>query len=369
MAEVFVANDARSNASGVAQIVRFNWHQYAIGVSLLIVGVFFLKRTHLGVVYAALLAVAIALTALWTFGSLAASYWVYDLAKIMRLSFLRELFSESPGRWVNIHSGYDQTTDRLTEIFGQPPQCVLDLFDDKRKLEPSIVRARALQVDRADTRPARPERLPIETDSLDAVFLIFAAHELREREKRVALFRELTRVCSSGSRVVVVEHLRDIANFLAFGPGFLHFFSRRNWVEVAHAAGWRVNRAHRVTRFVAVFDLVKVGSCPAYSDSGSDSSSRIRSNEPTTAGSLSEASSSSLIRSRTLSSSRWPSSSRSSGESAATFFLSLDFFTTGPAYIRCSGSKPGAPIVTLNFSACRPLKTRLDVYNPRLVGR
>jgi hypothetical protein len=56
----------------------------------------------------------------------------------------------------------------------------------------------------------------------------------------------------------VVEHLRDWANFLAFGPGFLHFLAEQAWQQAAAAGGLRIEKRLRVTPFVNVFVLRKV---------------------------------------------------------------------------------------------------------------
>jgi hypothetical protein len=98
-------------------------------------------------------------------------------------------------------------------------------------------------------------RLPLENEQLDAAFLIFAAHELREHADRAQLLRGLRPALNRGGRVVIVEHLRDAANFIAFGPGFLHFHSRAQWLEAIAAAGFHVTDEFSLTPFVRVFAL------------------------------------------------------------------------------------------------------------------
>jgi ubiquinone/menaquinone biosynthesis C-methylase UbiE len=78
---------------------------------------------------------------------------------------------------------------------------------------------------------------------------------LRTDETRGALFAELRRVLGPGGRVVVAEHLRDWANFMAFGPGFLHFHSRRAWTRCFERARFAIESEFSITPFVRVFVL------------------------------------------------------------------------------------------------------------------
>jgi len=108
---------------------------------------------------------------------------------------------------------------------------------------------------RTGSPPQDFRALPAPAGSCDAVFLIFAAHELRSRSSRCEFFAEVARVLSANGRVVIIEHLRDLANFAAFGPGFLHFQSRREWINVAASADLALANEFSITPFVRVFLL------------------------------------------------------------------------------------------------------------------
>ena len=130
---------------------------------------------------------------------------------------------------------------------------VLDIYNPAATPERSIVRARRTTASSPQSTDHR--RLPLAGASCDAVFLILAAHELRSRRARTELFTEVRRTLAPGGRVLVVEHLRDAWNFAAFGPGFLHFFSRREWLATFAASGLRVESESRITPMVRAFML------------------------------------------------------------------------------------------------------------------
>jgi hypothetical protein len=89
------------------------------------------------------------------------------------------------------------------------------------------------------------------------LFLLFAAHEIRQPARRTVFFLESARVLANSGQLLLVEHMRDWKNFLAFGPGFLHFHSRDEWLRLAHDAGLTVEREDRVTPFVRWFLMTK----------------------------------------------------------------------------------------------------------------
>jgi hypothetical protein len=58
-------------------------------------------------------------------------------------------------------------------------------------------------------------------------------------------------------KVVVVEHLRDVPNFLAYNIGFFHFLSEKEWSDNFCQAGFNVDVKFKITPFITVFILRK----------------------------------------------------------------------------------------------------------------
>jgi hypothetical protein len=175
----------------------------------------------------------------------------------MNWDWVLQALGFSPLSWINIHAGHDESSDALQRIF-------------KDGARTRLRHLRARRDDRAVDCHARgrPRRTPPPPPStwtigicrarpapIDAAMLLLSAHELRSDAAAGALFTELRRVLGPGGRVVVAEHLRDWANFLAYGPGFLHFHSRRTWVRCFARHRFDVHAEFSITPFVRVFVL------------------------------------------------------------------------------------------------------------------
>ncbi|HEY4359194.1 MAG TPA: methyltransferase domain-containing protein [Acidobacteriaceae bacterium] len=244
---------ARRPYQGVLQIVHFNSRKYlAAGVCTLAAALVWPLLPALGRA-ALLLAVAPAL--FWTAMSLLVSHYVYDRYPLYDFRPIARLLTQAPRRWVNIHSGWDETSERLGDVFPAASGQVVDIFDARLMTESSIHQARRVQHNAMPATRGCYYALPFEAESFDAAFSIFAAHELRQHEQRVLLFREIARVLDPSGEFVLMEHLRDWRNFLAFGPGFLHFFSQRAWRNAASEAGLTLETELGMTPFVHVYVL------------------------------------------------------------------------------------------------------------------
>jgi SAM-dependent methyltransferase len=243
------------------QIVRFNWPYYAAAAAAVAAALALAPWLPVPWLRYAVYGGG-AVVAMWLVASLVVSWIVYDRSRLMAWDWVLQALGFTPSAWINLHAGHDQSSLTLRQIFAGADGRVFDIYDSAEMTEPSIALARlhslrVLQRGRPVplAEPADYRHLPLPKGTIDAALLLLSAHELRSDEARSALFAELRRVLGPGGRVVVAEHLRDWANFLAFGPGFLHFHSRRTWLRCFSRHRFDVHREFSITPFVRIFVL------------------------------------------------------------------------------------------------------------------
>lgn len=246
----------RGKWQGMLAIAQFNWPFYVAAVAVFIVllaGLLLIPPFPAKVVCT----LGISGAAYFLFGSLGVSHLIYDRSDLHRYGWLeRALRGASTRRCVFCHSGFDEMSDDLRGRLGDAKWQVLDHFDEALMIEASIHRARRRYPPTAVTLPAAYNRWPVNGESTDVVFGLLAIHELRSERERGDWFGEARRCLVKGGRVVLVEHVRDLANFLAFGPGFLHFHSRESWRRSWESAGFRPLDEFHLTPWLRVFVLV-----------------------------------------------------------------------------------------------------------------
>jgi len=246
---------ARGQWQGMMTIAQFNWPFYVVTVAVLIAslaGWFLLPGLALKFVCA----IAVTVAAYFLLGSLGVSHLIYDRSDLYRWGWLdRALRGVDLRQAIFCHAGFDEASAELREKFGDVQWQLLDHFDAQQMTEASIRRARARFPPNPGTLSARYDAWPVATASADVVFGLLAIHELRSEAEGSAWFAESRRCLRPGGRVVLAEHVRDAANFLAFGPGFLHFHSPASWRRCWESAGFRSIDQFCVTPFVQIFVL------------------------------------------------------------------------------------------------------------------
>lgn len=252
--ELIMPQVSRGKFQGTIQIVRFNWTFYVAASVVLLVAAALASKLP----FAPVVLMASGTALFWLITSLAVSYYIYDRAGLYDSAWIQREVNKRPSRWATFHTGLDEFSPILSQAFAPSEGSVVDFFDETEMTEASIKRARAIYQPDGHSIAASFRALPFRDSELDHAFAFFAAHELRKPESRAQFFCEVRRVLRPRGQLMVLEHLRDWPNFLAFGPGFVHFHSRRNWLRAFAAGNFQLTREFSITPFVRGFVLENV---------------------------------------------------------------------------------------------------------------
>jgi hypothetical protein len=188
--------------------------------------------------------------------SVTASYLSYDHSDLYKLrEWPAKSFPEKLASAIIIHAGFDPASGAFRARYPNTSVRVLDFFTPEETTEASIQLAHRLNPPTGPQEHTALDAWPVDTGSQDAVMALSAAHEIRDAGRRVRFFREAKRVVRSGGRVVVIEQLRDLPNFLCFGAAAFHFLSRRTWLRSFRDSGLTLEREFAITPFMRVFVL------------------------------------------------------------------------------------------------------------------
>jgi SAM-dependent methyltransferase len=245
----------RLRFQGVTNIIRFNRHFYVLSIVFVIVLIVTGWRLAGGRYWGYAMMLSLLVVAVSGI-SLLVSFYVYDLSGLYSLQWLGDVAGNGlggvdEGLIVNIHAGFDETSRLLVQKFPSCELKVFDFYDPVKHTEVSIARARKAYPPFPGTVRITTDVLPLEDGSVDTVFLMFAAHEIRDMEERVVFFKELNRVLAPSGRMIITEHLRDLPNFLAYNIGFFHFLPASVWAETFRRAGFFVKGNRKVTAFLS----------------------------------------------------------------------------------------------------------------------
>jgi Methyltransferase domain len=203
-----------------------------------------------------LVSLGIGLAVYFMVASIIASYFIYDASDLYRLTWWpARCLRQPPEDGIVVHAGFDPASPAIEARFPQMRLRILDFFDPRKTTEASIQRAHRLTPPSASSEQISASAWPVVTGSQDVVFALSAAHELRKAEERAAFFREARRVLGAKGRVIVIEQLRDLANFACFGLAAFHFLSRRTWRKSFSQANLTIADEFRITPFMRVFVL------------------------------------------------------------------------------------------------------------------
>lgn len=244
--------EKRKRFQGVLNILSFNRHFYVFGLLALIV--LFASRLLLQwpnlifwLIFSAFLYGLIM--------PLIVSAYVYDFSNYYNFNWLKKLnIDHDAVKFIaNINAGFDETSFIIKSRFPQSDLKVFDFYNGKQHTEAAIKRARQVSLVYPNTQQIASDSIPIKNNTVDIIFLLSAVHEIRSNEEKIQFLKECKRVCKLNGKVIMIEHLRDFPNFLAFSIGFTHFFSRSVWKKAFAQAGFTSFEETKFTPFMSIF--------------------------------------------------------------------------------------------------------------------
>lgn len=230
--------------SGLGRVVCFNWPKYSLAAGGIVALLSLARGGGPKVGFGATGLVVVLVYGV--IASLAATWWVYDGSSMSNWQWVAEELAGAP-TWVLVHAGFDESGGMLTTLLGEPTAEV-DIGPPVGFEAGSLRRARHLLG--ASGRHLSDGRVPLPASSVDAVVCLFAVHEVRNAKLESAIFAEFARCLRPAGKLLLVEHTRDLANFMVFGPATLHFASARRWKRAILASGLCIASDQRQALFV-----------------------------------------------------------------------------------------------------------------------
>lgn len=247
----------RNPFQGVTNIIRFNRHYYVIAIVL--IATLLIANSFLPAEIRLLTTIILSLITLSILVSLIVSWYIYDYSDLYTLNWLSNLNICTGKQLVNINAGFDETSSIFKEKFPDSNLAVFDFYDPEKHTEISIERARKAYPTFPGTIKINTDNITLKANSADYIFLILAAHEIRKKEERAAFFKQLNNALAPEGKIIVVEHQRDIYNFMAYNFGFFHFFSTKTWKQTFSKANLSEESIFKITPFISAFVLTKNG--------------------------------------------------------------------------------------------------------------
>ena len=243
----------RRKFQGVLNILSFNRHFYVFGLVALalIIGSKFIFNWNNGLFWLVICGFFYGLIM-----PLIVSAYVYDFSGFYNFDWLKKMNLEDAKHKLNlnINAGFDETSYLINAILPNSELQVYDFYNAKQHTEPAIIRARKVSLVYPNTQQIDSNKIPLNDNSVDNIFLMSSIHEIRKLEEKIQFLKECRRVCKPRGNVIMVEHLRDFPNFFAFTIGFTHFFSKATWEKAYRKSEFKSINETKFTPFMSIFN-------------------------------------------------------------------------------------------------------------------
>jgi SAM-dependent methyltransferase len=246
----------RKKFQGVLNILSFNRHFYVFGLITLFLIIISQIAFNWSIFWFWIIVAAFFYGLLMP---LIVSAYVYDFSGYYNFNWLKEIDinDSSANTIVNINAGFDETSFIIKKNYPKSNLKVFDFYNAEKHTEQAIVRARKVSLVYPNTQQIQTNHIPLKDNSVNLVFLLSTVHEIRSNEEKTQFLKECHRICKPEGKVIMLEHLRDFSNFMAFTVGVTHFFSLKTWERVFREAGFLSFSETKFTPFMSIIKCSK----------------------------------------------------------------------------------------------------------------
>ena len=181
----------RKKFQGVLNILSFNRHFYIYGliILVLIISNFLIFKWSTIFLWVIIIAFLYGLIM-----PLIVSAYVYDFSGYYDFNWLNKLNLKDSDtkQLININAGFDETSFIIKSHFPESDLKVFDFYNSKQHTEPAIVRARKVSLVYPETQQIKSDFIPFKDQTVDIIFLLSAAHEIRSHEEKNNVFKRVS---------------------------------------------------------------------------------------------------------------------------------------------------------------------------------
>lgn len=236
-------------------VILFNYKKILLGICIATILLIFSTQIN-STFFNILFKIVSVLIIINIIGSILASYILYDKSDLYELNKLKGIVDfEKIDNAVLIHASFDPLSKRLEDKYSNLNLTVCDIFENRHEHESGIKISKQTFPPNTKEIKIKPNQLPFENNSQDAILAITALHEILEHKERVLFFKEAKRVLNKGGLIIVSEQFRDVTNFIFFNIGAFHFLSQKQWKKAISEAGLEIMKNTKITPFANMLVL------------------------------------------------------------------------------------------------------------------
>ena len=195
-------------------------------------------------------------TIYFTFSSLFFSYLIYDCSDLYKFNWLKKLIPTKQTIFLNVYSGYTEAGHLLQSALTENTILHLDFYNEQISTTNSIKVAKKLSRS-IDNKKIQYNNWQFDSKT-DTILFMQSLHELLEMRQQIECLQEAKLLLvNNESKIIIVEHLCDLKNFLIYSIGAFHFFGKKRWQNVINEAGLIIEKEINMTPFIKVFVLKK----------------------------------------------------------------------------------------------------------------